>query len=191
MQECQAVIALTWLFCCCWSLSCRIAWASPPVALLLEVSAERARVTSSAVGAVEPLAPCLSLRRPRLARTHMGYTDTADILNMMQLVHSAWVERTNEFDWLRLLWLAGRESQSDPRIATRLLPVLECRHVRRHKLLKVPNIFTTNIIIKCNAWFNNKIRYFIMANIYNNDTKTASYGDIHSIISANLEHSLW
>ncbi len=59
------------------------------------------------------------------------------------------------------------------------------------KAVKSSNIFTTNIIIKCNVWFNNKSRYCIMANRYNNDTKTASYGAIHNIISTNLEHSLW
>lgn len=127
--------SLTWLF-CCWSLSCNIAWASPPVALLPAVSADSVLTTSSTPGAVVPLTACLSLKRPRLARTHMEYTDTADILNVMQLIHRARVERTNDFDWIRLDWLAGTVEAIEPmKYVTRR--VLICNKSHFQMLIKV------------------------------------------------------
>lgn len=74
---------LTWL-CCCWSLSWRIAWASPPVALPVScwgMSVEAPRTKTKVAGERRPVDPLLSLKRPRVARTHMGKTNVTDMLD--------------------------------------------------------------------------------------------------------------
>lgn len=103
---------LTWLFfcCCCWSLSWRIAWASPPVALPSpdgDLSMDNDRIRSTMAEEEAPLSPFLSLRRPRLARTHMGNIDVADILNRTLPANVTRVNRTNASDWFVSAWAAG------------------------------------------------------------------------------------
>lgn len=88
----QRASRLTWLCCCCWSLSWRIACASPPVTLLLAptggCSVETVRTMSVTDGQDEPAAaPFLSLKRPRDARIHMGNTDVADMLEKEQRLY--------------------------------------------------------------------------------------------------------
>lgn len=59
-------------------------WASPPVAPpgpAGGLSVDSLRTMSSTAGEQAPAAPVLSLRSPRLARTHMGSTELADILD--------------------------------------------------------------------------------------------------------------
>lgn len=106
--------SLTWLCCCCcWSLSWRIAWASPPVELLVpacDLSVETVRTTSNTAEEETPANPVRSLKRPRLARTHMGSTDEADILDCSTSCRRAcvtWVKRTKAPDWLRLIWVTA------------------------------------------------------------------------------------
>ena len=104
---------LTWLCCCCWSLSWRIAWASPPVALPVPaggLSVESVRTMSTTAGEEAPTAPLLSRSRPRLARTHMGNTDVADMLDSSSSCRRTYVKRTKAADWLRPVWVAGRRT---------------------------------------------------------------------------------
>lgn len=65
---------------------------------------------SNTAGEEAPTAPLLIRKKPRLARTHMGNTDVADMLDSSTSCRRTYVKRTNAADWLAPVWVADRRS---------------------------------------------------------------------------------